>query len=63
MPKPDHIFDLERRQQTLEKEITNALLYCSTGDPMVADLKSRMLHLNEELERLSHEAIGDRRLY
>ena len=63
MPKPDHIFDLERRQKILEDEITNALLYCSTGDPMVADLKRRMLHLRDELERLRREAVGHGRLH
>jgi hypothetical protein len=51
MPKPDHIFDLERRQQMLEEEIARALSYCSPDDPMVADIKRRMLHLKEEIER------------
>jgi hypothetical protein len=54
VPKPDFISDLERRQQALEDEIANALVYCSDGDPMVADLNSRMLHLKEELERFRH---------
>jgi hypothetical protein len=63
VPKPDHISDLERRQQTLEDEIANALVYCSAGDPMVADLKSRMLLLKEELERFCNKAIADRRLH
>jgi hypothetical protein len=62
MPKPDHIFDLERRQKVLEKEINRALSHCSPDDPMVGDLKRRMLHLKEELERFCNKAIGDRRL-
>ena len=58
MAKPDRITFLERRQQALEEEIANALVYCSATDPMVADLKSRMLHLKEELERFRHAVTG-----
>jgi hypothetical protein len=63
MPKLDHIFDLERRQQVLEEEIARTLSYCSPDDPMVGDLKRRMLHLKEELERFCNKAIADRRLH
>jgi hypothetical protein len=63
VPKPDHIFDLERRQLALEEEIARALSHCSIEDPMVADLKRRMLHLKEELERFCNMAIADRRLH
>jgi hypothetical protein len=63
VPKPDYIFDLERRQQVLEEEIARALSHCSADDPMVGDLKSRMLHLKEEIERFCNEAIADRRLH
>ena len=63
VPKLDHIFDLERRQQVLEEEIARALSYCSPDDPMVADIKRRMLHLKEELERFCNKAIADRRLH
>ena len=63
VPKPDHIFDLERRQQVLEEEIARALQHCSADDPMVGDLKSRLLHLKEELERFCNMVIADRRLH
>ena len=63
MAKEDHIFDLERRQKVLEDEIARALSHCSPDDPMVADLKSRMLHLKQEIERLCNKANGDRRLH
>jgi hypothetical protein len=63
MPKPDYIFDLERRQQALEEEISRALQHCVANDPMVGDLKSRMLHLKEEIERFCNKAIADRRLH
>jgi hypothetical protein len=63
VPKLDHIFDLERRQQFLEDEISKTLSHRSPDDPMVADLKRRMLHLKEELERFCNKAIADRRLH
>jgi hypothetical protein len=63
LPKPDHIFDLELRQQVLEEEIARAISHCSPDDPMVADLKRRMLHLKEEIERFCNKAIADRRLH
>ena len=63
LPKPDHIFDLELRQQVLEEEIARAISHCSPDDPMVGDLKRRMLHLKEELERFCNKAIADRRLH
>jgi hypothetical protein len=63
VPKLDHIFDLERRQQVLEEEIARAMSHCSADDPMVGDLKRRMLHLKEELERFCNKAIADRRLH
>jgi hypothetical protein len=62
MPKPDYIFDLERRQQVLEKEVARALLHYSPDDLMVADIKRRILHLKEEIERFCNRAIADRRL-
>ena len=63
VPKPDHIADLERRQKALEEEIAKALSHYSPDDLMVADLKSRMLHLKEELERFRHKTIADKRLH
>ena len=63
LPKLDQIFDLERRQQVLEEEIARALSHCSADDPMVGDLKRRILHLKEEIERFCNQAIADRRLH
>jgi hypothetical protein len=63
VPKLDHIFDLERRQQVLEDEIARAISHCSPDDLMVADLKRRMLHLKEEIERFCNKAIADKRLH
>ena len=63
VPKPDYIFELERRQQVLEEEIARTLSLCSPDDPMVGDLKRRMLHLKEELDQFCNKAIADRRLH
>ena len=61
--KPDHIFDLERRQQVLEEEIARAVSHCSADDTMIGDLERRMLRLKEESERFCNKAIADRRLH
>lgn len=63
MAKPDHIADLERRRLSLEDEIANALLHCPTDDPMILDLKLRMLHLRDELERLRHKTAVNKHLH
>ena len=63
VPKPDHIAHLERRQKLLEKEIADALTHMSSDDPMVTDLKRRVLHLRDELERFRHQAVRHRRLH
>ena len=63
MPKPDHIANLERRQQALEDELSKALLQYSIDDLLIADLKRRKLILRDELERLSHEVAPGERLH
>jgi len=63
MPKPDHIADLERRQKTLEDEVAKALLHCSTDDPMILDLKRRIFHLRDELEKFRHKAAAANRRF
>jgi hypothetical protein len=63
MAKPDHIADLERRQKSLEDEIAKALLHCPTDDPMIVDLRLRMLHLRDELERLRPKMAGIKHLH
>jgi len=63
MARPDHIADLERRHKALEKEIAEALTHTSSDDLMIIDLKRRMLHLRDELERLRHQAVRHGRLH
>ena len=45
---------LERRQNDLENEIEKALFHCAADDPMVLDLKRRILHLRNELEKFRY---------
>jgi len=47
---------LEKRQKALEKEIGEALTHAPINDPMVAYLKSRILYVKGEIDRLRHEA-------
>ena len=63
MPKLDYIFDLERRQNVLEEEITRALSHCLPDDPMVADLKRRVLYLSDEIKRFCNKAIANRSVH
>ena len=58
MPKPDHISNLERRQQALEEELSKALLRYSTDDLMIVDLKRRMFYLRDEINRFLREDAG-----
>ena len=47
---------LEQRQKALEKEIGEALSHAPVDDPMIAYLKSRILFVKDEIDRLRHEA-------
>ena len=49
---------LEKRQKALEKEIGEALTHAPIDDPMVANLKSRILYVKDEIDRLRHEAFA-----
>jgi hypothetical protein len=46
---------LERRQKILADEIAAALSHVAFDDPMITDLKSRVLYITEEIERLRVE--------
>ena len=52
------IVELQRRQKILESEIFEALRHAPVNDPMVIDLKSRVLFVREEIERLRLEAFS-----
>jgi hypothetical protein len=57
VPKSDDVANLERRQKALEEEIARALAHWLPDDPMIIDLKRRMLHLRDELERFRDATI------
>jgi hypothetical protein len=52
------IVALEHRQQFLEREIIEALRHTALDEPMIADLKSRVLFIREEIDRLRKQAYG-----
>ena len=47
---------LEQRRKVLAEEIDEALSHAPIDDPMIAYLKSRILYVKEEIDRLRHEA-------
>ena len=47
---------LEKRQKALEREIGEVLTHAPIDDPMVAYLKSRILYVMDEIDRLRYEA-------
>jgi hypothetical protein len=54
MPQAD-IIALEHRQQFLEREISEALRHAPFDNLFIADLKSRVLFIREEIDRLRNQ--------
>jgi hypothetical protein len=52
MSLQSHLAELERRHQTLEKEIETELLHPSADDLKLTELKRRKLCLKDEIEKL-----------
>ncbi|HEV2557139.1 MAG TPA: DUF465 domain-containing protein [Microvirga sp.] len=52
MPLQNHLTELERKHQALEREIQDALAHPSTDDIRLAELKRRKLQLKDEITRL-----------
>jgi hypothetical protein len=50
-----HLAELERRHQSLEDEINEAIAHPSIDDAAIAQLKRRKLHVKDEIERLKQE--------
>lgn len=46
---------LEQRRKFLEKEIDEALSHATIDDPMITNLKSQIIYVKEEIDRLRHE--------
>ena len=52
------IIALEHRQQFLEREISEAVRHAEFDEPMIADLKARVLFIREEIDRLRDQEHG-----
>jgi hypothetical protein len=52
MPLQNHLTELERKHQALEREIQDALAHPSTNDLKLAELKRKKLQLKDEIARL-----------
>lgn len=52
MPLQNHLSELERRHEALEREIHDAVTHPSSDETKVAELKRRKLQLKDEISRL-----------
>jgi hypothetical protein len=58
MPLQNHLTELERKHQALEREIQDALTHPATDDIRLAQLKRRKLQLKDEIARLRGASSG-----
>ena len=56
MPLQNHLTELERRHQALEREIQDAMCHPSTDSLKVAELKRRKLQLKDEIAKLKQSS-------
>jgi hypothetical protein len=52
MPLQNHLVELERKHQALEREIQDALNHPSMDDTKMAELKRKKLQLKDQITRL-----------
>ena len=52
MPLQNHLTELERKHEALEREIHDAVTHPSSDEVKVAELKRRKLQLKDEMSRL-----------
>jgi hypothetical protein len=52
MTQQNHLAELERKHQALEREIQDAMSHPGTDDLKLAELKRRKLQLKDEIENL-----------
>ena len=52
MSMHNHLAELERRHQALEREIETATLQPAMSDLRLAELKRKKLHLKDEIQKL-----------
>ncbi|MEJ0078533.1 MAG: DUF465 domain-containing protein [Alphaproteobacteria bacterium] len=51
-----HLAELERKHQTLESELADAIAHPSVDDMTIAELKRRKLQVKDEIARLRQTA-------
>jgi hypothetical protein len=56
MPLQNHLTELERRHQALEREIQDAMCHPSMDSLKVAELKRRKLQLKDEIAKLKQSS-------
>jgi hypothetical protein len=56
-----HLTELERRHRALEDQISKALAHSSSDDLKIAELKRQKLQLKDEIERLQHDSLENRK--
>ena len=56
MALQNHLTELERKHQALEREIQDALAHPSTSDLKLAELKRKKLQLKDEIAKLKNTA-------
>jgi hypothetical protein len=52
MPLQNHLVELQRKHQALEREIEDAIAHPAADEIRIAQLKRRKLHLKDEMSRL-----------
>ena len=52
MPLQNHLVELQRKHQALEREIEDAITHPASDEMRIAQLKRRKLHLKDEMSRL-----------
>ena len=55
MPLQNHLTELERKHQALERELHSAECHPSVDDAKIAELKRKKLQLKDEMSRLKGE--------
>jgi hypothetical protein len=58
MSMQSHLAELERKHQSLETELADALAHPSVDDATIAELKRRKLHVKDEIARLRHDTVA-----
>ena len=53
-----HLAELERKHQSLEDEIAEAMTHPSSDGLKIVELKRRKLQVKDEIERLRHDSVS-----